>query len=141
LVRLTGNDTVSFAIHEGEFLDQNTVVIKNESDEPAEIAAKLSNDVDKEGYTQANVKLQGNSIKLSGDNSGVVNGDVIISGADVEFTGNKSMFQAPLSVVNNSKVKISGDVNHRHDITVDKNSQLEIKSNVTLSGGVFKFGC
>ena len=141
MAELTENDTVVFAIHDGESLEQNTVVIKNEEDGPAEIAAKLSNDVNKNGYTAANVKLQGNSIKLSGDNSGVVNGDVIISGADIEFVGDKSMFQVPLELTNNSKVKISEFLNHERDITVDKGSQLEIKENVTFSGGTFRFGC
>ena len=141
LAELTENDTVVFAIHDGESLEQNTVVIKNEEDGPAEIVANISNNVDKDGYAATDIELQGNSIKLSGDNSGVVNGDVIISGANIEFVGNKSMFQVPLELTNNSKVKISEFLNHERDITVDKGSQLEIKENVTFSGGTFRFGC
>ena len=66
--------------------------------------------------------------------------DAIISGANIEFVGNKSMFQVPLELTNNSKVKISEFLNHERDITVDKGSQLEIKENVTFSGGTFRFG-
>ena len=140
LAELTENDTVVFAIHDGESLEQNTVVIKNEEDGPAEIAAKLSNDVNKDGYTATDVTFQGN-LKFSGNQSGFVNGKATASGADIEFVGNKSMFQVPLELTNNSKVKISEFLNHERDITVDKGSQLEIRKDVTLSGGTFRFGC
>ena len=140
LAELTENDTVVFAIHDGESLEQNTVVIKNEEDGPAEIVANISNNVDKDGYAATDIELQG-SLKFSGDQSGFVNGKATASGADAEFVGDKSMFQTPLTLTNNSKVKILESIDHGCDIDVKKGSQLEIRKDVTLLGGTFRFGC
>ena len=140
LTRLTENDTVVFAVHEGEFLDQNTVVIGNESDEPAEIATNLSNDVNKDGYTATNVELQGNLIKLSGDNSGFVNGKATASGAKVEFAGNKSMFQVPFELTDNSQVRVLNTTNYEQNVTIRKGSQFVVKDKLALFGEIHAYG-
>ena len=51
------------------------------------------------------------------------------------------MFQTPLTLTNNSKVKILESIDHGCDIDVKKGSQLEIRKDVTLLGGTFRFGC
>lgn len=109
-------------------------MIKNESDESAKIVANISNGSSDSNYKSTRLSLQG-KLEFSGDNSGFVNAEVIASGANVEFAGANSMFNAPLRLRDNSVAEISESIDHDKDISVHKGSKLLIKKRSTLSGG------
>ena len=141
LTRLTEDDTVVFATLpvSGEPLGPDKAMIKNEKEEVAEIAAKLSNGADKGGYPITDLSFHGN-LKFSGDNSEFSEGKSTASGANVEFAGDKSMFQVPLEMKDNSKVKISKSVKHKQDISIKKGSQLIVEKRLALSGEIHAYG-